>query len=282
MEISPRLLAIMLLWSGILGLALGVLYDVIRIIRIMTLTDTVAHTQAKQEKEWIRSLYRRKIPLPLPLSIYGKTVMPVGNRSAPKKRTPIAKALAHVALFISDIAFFAISGAAISLVLYYTNDGELRLLAPTCTAISFIAYQLTVAKAVRSVAHIASFVLRSAITYLVLSALLPLVLVGKLFMFIARATVKRLVKYIAEKRDAVESKKKYLSIVAAAEHGMLECGACKVKEKKNVKGYNQQKGHDYAGRYASHYRVRAGARVRHQVDSRYDGNGQNKRGKIPS
>ena len=111
MEISQKLLAVMAAASAALGAALGLIWDVLRLLRAAALSGTEQPAAA---------------PVPLP------------RRAAHAVRAAL--------LFAADVLFGLVCGAAAVLLLYYTNEGQFRTSALACMAGGFAVWQYTVGR----------------------------------------------------------------------------------------------------------------------------------------
>ena len=214
----------MLLCSFLCGIGLGAAYDVLRLLRIMSATEPRdVNIGRRQERKVLMTDEKKELPLPCFLRIYGKSIRPIGFMNAPKSSS-LRAILNHLLIFFEDIAFFVLSGVAISLVLYYTNDGQLRFLSPICALIGFVIYYKTVGRLTERVERVAAFVIRSGLTYLLLTLLLPFVLLFKGIRLAASATVGKILHRIrqAEERRISERIKK--SILCDAEKCFLPDG----------------------------------------------------------
>lgn len=231
MEISPYSLFLMLVYSFLLGLGLGLLYDVFRIVRVMTgRLEIYDSTPARGKRETIR------LPMPpLVRDIFGRRVLPIGL--AQKGNGKIHKILMGIWLFFEDILFFTIAGTAVALLMYYTNDGQFRLMALAVAAFGFVTYYLTLGKLVLAFSQAVSFFVRSALTYCIFVSLTPVAYILKGIKKLASVTFGRIFKRIAEvradKRDAVVMKEIYLFIGSKPpENRNIKL---KTKEKTNAK-----------------------------------------------
>lgn len=132
MEISQTLLGLMFVFAVAVGVALGFVYDVFRLTRILLdeAGKKCAALRARQNEE--------------------------------KSSGSFSKALCATVLFLEDVLFFVIAGVALVLVLYYANDGQFRGIAPLGMAAGFFVYYNTVGHIVRRVSvGLARLILRA-------------------------------------------------------------------------------------------------------------------------
>ena len=124
MEISMTALALEFLYSIILGVFLGVIYDVIRLLRVMW----GVHKKSEIETNEIPNFIRRYIRLPK-------------KKLAKKKNGMLFVA-------VGDILFFVFSACAFSIFTYYFNDGVIRGFALFGMTLGFFVYYFTVGRMV--------------------------------------------------------------------------------------------------------------------------------------
>jgi hypothetical protein len=128
MEVSQSALAYMLLWAFLGGLALGCVYDILRVLR---LTDTTESPRV--------ALICGKLALPQVLRphIYVKIKQP---------SVRIKRLARGIRLFFEDVLFCVLFAVTAILLLYYTNDGQLRLSAIACMLIGLGVYFATLGR----------------------------------------------------------------------------------------------------------------------------------------
>ena len=125
MKASGETLALLLLYSLLVGAFLGVLWDTFRILRIM------AYGKSPQ----IKNLF---IPLP-------------SSEKEVKKALSVAHtqkffSTAGILIFISDILFSITAAISLILLVFHINNGDVRAVALVGAAVGFTAYYFTVGK----------------------------------------------------------------------------------------------------------------------------------------
>jgi hypothetical protein len=154
-RIEPDRLMGMLLWGIVCGAALGLLWDVFRLTRVMLgVNYPTRRTRIPDEKR------------PLPLL----------GRPAPSRTgadTARRRWLCSTVIFCEDILFGVICGVVMTLLVYITNDGTFRIMAPAGMLCGFIAYYLTVGRLVLSLSQAIIYFLRVLCCYAVAAVLLP-------------------------------------------------------------------------------------------------------------
>lgn len=153
MAISQSALAWLCLYGFLLGIALGAVYDFLRITRAF-LGVCYSNRAVARLKE---------IHLPL---------------LSPKKERKKYGALS-VIVFLQDFLFMLFSGVMLILLFYEMNNGKFRFLAIICTAIGFLLYHHTLGRLVMLFSQVIVFLLETAFRYTVFFVCLPFRIIGK-------------------------------------------------------------------------------------------------------
>lgn len=214
----------MLARSFVCGVCLGVFYDLLRLLRIMTATEPKKSyfPRTAPTDERLDKLCDARLPLPPLLRLYGKDSVPSVQTLCKSALGKSHSVICHILRFFSDIFFFAVAGVAISLVLYYNNDGQFRLLVPLIVLSGFFTYCTTFGRIVKRFASLISFALSAAVTYIALVAFFPLMCIYKILGVLIRATVIRVYKRIKLRKLKKDSHKKYSLLISASKYGFLE------------------------------------------------------------
>ncbi len=147
MEMSQSALAQMLTWSFLLGVALGPVYDSVRLIRVLfRLGD-------QGERAWVML---GKIKLPL---VDKKRV--ISSRMGRAWRFLVA-----VVLFMLDLAFSLICGVAFILLQYYANDGVPRAFSLFGMLAGFFLYYCSLGKLTGAVLWRLAVIVRILFAYI--------------------------------------------------------------------------------------------------------------------
>lgn len=159
MELSQGRLGILLAASALLGLCLGVVFDLLKLFRAFLDVTPPKH--------------------------------------------PRAHALALQTLrFWQDLFFMLASSWSLVILLYYTNDGQLRLLAVCGMACGFLLYRRTLGRLVSSRIPKVAAVLRRAVKGILTALLLPLLTVGRLAVLLWRCTGGKQLHRVRRKQTA--------------------------------------------------------------------------------
>lgn len=129
--LSQRTLALMFVYAVLTGFCLGPVYDGLRILR-MALGDSTAAEGSVRRKG-----------------------------STPETREPVRRPLLlTVLLFAEDLVFMLVASVALILLVYYTNDGQLRAPSLVGMACGFFVYIHTVSRPLVRLAELALVLIR--------------------------------------------------------------------------------------------------------------------------
>ncbi len=118
MEVSQKVLCLLFLVSVGAGVLLGMVYDVLRLTRML-----VGLQQPSQ------------VSLISPAHVSKKAVW--------------QRRCGHVLLFLEDLLFGVLCGVVGILILYFVNDGQVRFLTPVGMFCGFFVYTVTIGKIIR-------------------------------------------------------------------------------------------------------------------------------------
>lgn len=141
MEISQKLLCFLFLVSFACGVALGGVYDLLYLSRLL-------------------------IGLP-------RRPSPTEEDRPPKKRARPTTVCGQILLFAEDLFFALLCGVCLLLILYFINDGVFRFWAPLGMACGFFVYRVTLGRLVTALAQVLVTLLRRCIRFLVTCLLFP-------------------------------------------------------------------------------------------------------------
>ncbi len=131
------------------GLIAGVLYDVVRIFRCCL---GIKYTQSAPK--WLS-----KIKLPL--------------LSSSNKEKRMGAIKENIIMGITDILYFLILTVLMCIFVYAVNNGKIRWYIYVFSLLGFLIYYFTVGKLVIKVSSVASFIIRSMFSYIVLFLFAP-------------------------------------------------------------------------------------------------------------
>ena len=147
MEISQFSFVLLAVYSCCFGIILGIVYDIIRIQRII-----LGAEYGKGKKSGIDY---RNINLPI-----------IKKKAYSERFDKIFKKLLNIYIGIGDVIFVALCGVAVVLVAYAYNSGKVRMITYLGLLVGFLAYYFTVGRLTMKLAELFGFVLRSVLIYL--------------------------------------------------------------------------------------------------------------------
>ena len=201
-RIDPERLMGMLLWGVVCGAGMGLVWDVIRITRVLL--------GVKYPSRRVGRLYERPLPLlhkPVPRPMAAEMLW--------------QRILRGVAILLEDIFFGILWGIVMTLLIYFTNDGIPRAMAPIGMLSGFILYYGTIGRLVLMMIERIVFVLRAAGCYAVAGLLFPPRLMIRLWRLTLGAYLKKTAARLHLKRAESYHKRMLGGLRASAEHGWL-------------------------------------------------------------
>ncbi|MBQ7337758.1 MAG: spore cortex biosynthesis protein YabQ [Clostridia bacterium] len=172
MEVSQIALAQMLLSCFLCGIAMGFCYELLRLPRILLFGDLLPYAAVLQKKLTLSMSLR-------PISSRGHSCdqeescrLPEESGEGQKgsrKKTYLSSAL----MAITDILFCLICAIVLILVLYATNHGEFRLVAPGALFIGILISRCTLSRVLACFMQVLYVIVRASIIHLVAIILYP-------------------------------------------------------------------------------------------------------------
>lgn len=200
MEISPFLLSLLLINSFFLGIGLGVLNDVNRIVRVFF--------GVSYSSKSIRSLYTRNLPIvhrPLVRTEHGK----------------IKNGMLAVLIFFQDLLLFAVGGVGLVLLQYEYNSGRFRFFCIPAILIGFLLYYFTLGKIVMLLSEVIVQGIRAFAWIVGWCILTPFVKIGRIFSKILIKFAKNIQILIAKRAKMLYNRDKKKEWLCTAEKGFL-------------------------------------------------------------
>ena len=194
MEISQRLLGILFVWATVLGFALGGVYDVLRITRILCGFHYVKRFSGEE---------KQSVEAPVP----------------PTWQRRIFHIQQKLLIFVGDVLFGVVCGMALVLLLYYANDGQFRFLAVFGMACGFFVYYHTLGRLVMLFSEAIVFAVRRLVRWIVRLVLLPLRAFSRLLYRMVGRRLALLVKRIRYRRSVRYTDQTVESYVRLASQG---------------------------------------------------------------
>ena len=191
MEISQRLLGMLFVWAVALGFALGSVYDVLRITRILCGVHYVKRfSEEKGSATDVSSLRQR-----------------------------VSRIQRAILVFSGDLLFGVVCGISLIILLYYTNDGQFRALAVFGTACGFFVYYHTLGRLVMLFSEVIVHAVRWLARRIVKLALWPFRMIARLLYRTVGRRAVELVKRIRYKRNVRYTAKTVEACVRLASQG---------------------------------------------------------------
>ena len=210
MEVNTALLFHLLLLSLASGAAMGLLYDVLRIQRV--LLGMNRYTAAARSPQFCPKFCSKK---------------------EKRKELSVWRVAKQAILIVQDLFFCLSVGVVVTVLLFYRNHGEFRGFVLVGALFGFLAYYFTVGKLVVFVSEYVVFAMKTAILYAVYYVTLPVITAAR---FLWRVWVKGIAKW-RERRDERKIRRyhatAYKELLAMAGSGFLAVGAEEKTKSKN-------------------------------------------------
>lgn len=200
MQVQPIELFRLLMSSFMVGVALGVLYDVLRIGRV--LIGMNHYTSAATVPAFCPKFCKRR---------------------EKKSRTRFVTILLNILLGVQDILFCLTMGAAASVLLFYHNNGEFRGFVIIAILAGLAVYLMTVGKLVINASEYVVFAVKTAILYIVYYMTWPFIALFRLLLNQARRIVARIQSRREKKQIARYHAKHIQLLTELAATGFLPC-----------------------------------------------------------
>ena len=173
---------LVLLYSLLVGAALGLIYDIFRISRLfMTLPSECTSVR-----------YYRTLPR---LKMFRASKQVTGDITAEPDALSIRinDFAVGIVAFFEDILFFCISAIALSVFVFNANTGQVRGFVLFGTLCGFILYLLTIGRATLFFGEVIVFIVRSVCSLIFTRLILPTIrTINKFFKFVYKSTIGKL------------------------------------------------------------------------------------------
>lgn len=209
MEVSMIRQALILVYSLIIGAALGAVYDTIRIQRVML--------GVKYGHKSVKMLGEVKLPL--------IGVRKSSSSKAVKKIKAVMRLLRNIIILFQDIFFFIFAGLVVTVFVYHANFGQIRWFALFGLVLGFFVYYNTVGRIIMLCSEFIAFFIRALLSYLWYFIYVPVKFIAgiikKLFIWISgviRVAFTGCIRYI---RVSLWSQKSIHNALDCAKNGFL-------------------------------------------------------------
>ena len=200
MEISPILLFYLLVSSLFLGVGVGFLYDVHRIVRIFF--------GVRYSKQRPTALLSRQLPF-------------LGRSLGEIRQGKLKSKVLFILIFFQDVFLLAIAGGGVVILNYAFNDGQFRFYTVVALGLGFFIYYFTAGKLVIYLSEWIVFFLRATFSIFFFLLLRPFVIILTFLFYVLKKILANLEKSIAKHRKKVYNKRKTRDCFNAAERGFL-------------------------------------------------------------
>lgn len=194
MGISQSAIGALYLYALLLGIALGAIYDCLRITRVF-LGNHYSHRTARRLRE-----------IHLPLLSKGKT------RGESR--------FLGLVVFFEDLFFCLFAGISLILLLYEANNGKFRFPVVLSAGCGFLLYRGTVGRLVMLFSEVIAFALETSMRYCVFFLLFPFRWTGKRLLGFFRRISERIARK-RQKKIRIRYTKREIDRISVNGCGML-------------------------------------------------------------
>lgn len=190
LEFTPQELFSVAVQAVILGILLGMLYHVLKVLRVTAI---------------------------VPIKLLGNKALP--SEKAENNQTK--KFVSGLPLFFSDLFFSLVTSVSMILLSFVGNDGQIRWFLPLGILLGFLLYRHTLMVWIDPLLERFVLWLRTVIFSLLWGITLPLRVTFRWTRRMIHTAVGALLCHLQVKRDLNRTKKAKNTLLTAAEHGFL-------------------------------------------------------------
>jgi len=209
MEVSMIRQALILLYSIIIGASLGIVYDIIRIQRVMI--------GVRYGHKTVKMLVNINLPL-----IGARSVKPSAIK---EKIKAIMRFLRTIIIFVQDIFFFIFAGLCVTVFVYHANYGQIRWFALFGLVLGFFIYYNTVGRAVMMFSEFIVFLIGALFSYIWHFIYVPVSFISRhtcrLFNRAFKFLIGAITALVLNIRAAVWSEGAFQRVLGNAKNGFL-------------------------------------------------------------
>ena len=199
MEISPLKLTMLLLFSLLYGICIGMVNDINRIVRVFF---GIRYTKINFNK-----LY---------------AFLKIHNEEQTSKKEKSNNIFLNILIFIQDLLLMLFAAVGLILLNYYFNDGRFRLFAVLAMLFSAIIYYFTVGKLIMLVSEPIMLIVRTSVMFLIRIITLPIRTVLRYIYRVVKNTISKSKKYLAKKLNIRYNKTEVERLCALSKLGFLD------------------------------------------------------------
>ncbi len=216
------------------GVILGFLYDFLRMTRMWISTELPPKAK----------ILKAKLILPRRFRLFP-------NRVHKPKQIKRAKTIEFILIFLEDIFFCLLCALSVILLLYQTNDGQLRLSAIALLIIGFALYLVTIGKWMRFLSSTLTVLLAAVFTWAIAILAYPIVVAMRrcwrwisLFFYFVQRKIKNSIKGIMTRiKGQLELRKAMKAAREISQQSLNEILPTVIKRKRKPNGpYNFSSG----------------------------------------
>ena len=197
MEISPLTLSLLLLFSFLYGICIGIVNDINRIIRVFF---GVRYTKVNFDK-----LY---------------AFLKIKNEEKSQRKSK--NIYLNILIFIQDIFLIIFAASGIILLNYYFNDGRFRIFTLLAMLFSAILYYLTVGKLVMLISEPIMLIIRTGVAFIAKTVFMPIHAVYIWTYGMIKNTFLKIKKHIAKAQNIRYNKRETDRLYTLSKHGFID------------------------------------------------------------
>ena len=197
MEISPLTLSLLLFFSFLYGICIGIVNDTNRIIRVFF---GVRYTKINFDK-----LY---------------AFLKIKNEE--KSKTKTKNIYLNILIFIQDIFLCIFAAAGIILLNYYFNDGRFRLFTVVAMLFSAVLYYLSVGKLIMLISEPITLIIRTCVVFVVKIIFIPIRTVCMWVYSMINYTFLKTKKHIAKIINIRYNRREEQRLCNLSKHGFID------------------------------------------------------------
>lgn len=200
MEISPLMMAILLFYSFMFGIFMGVFYDANRIIRVFF---GISYGGIGVEKiaQWRLPFFKKKVRL--------------------KNERQGKRAVKTAAVFLGDVLCFLCAGIGVVILNYSYNSGEFRLFTVVGVIVGFLLYYFTIGKITILILEPVAAIVKYAFLSFFAVFLCPLYIIGKNMLKLLSKTVFLYTFTLEKRKERVYNIKEEVYLLKMSKNGFL-------------------------------------------------------------
>ena len=200
MEISPIMMAWLLLYSVVFGIAVGAFYDANRIVRVFI--------GIRYSKKGFEGLYRMRLP--------------IVNKPVSLKCSGRFKVIKGVVIFLGDLITLLFGTIGIIILNYSYNSGSFRMFTLIGTVVGFLVYYNTLGRLVMLFSEGLAICIKYAITSLFVIIGYPLLKIGEIIVIFIKKIAFLYSFTLEKRREKLYNVKEEVYLLKMSKNGFLK------------------------------------------------------------